>query len=92
VALAVSAAAQPEVVGPAGAGSWCREFQGGWLAVITIPFFLRMTFDMPPPHWNHAPAAVFVALGAVIGIVALLLYFATGGLSRYGPFGGFGRF
>jgi len=29
-------------------------------------------------HLNHAPAAVFVALGVVIGVVVVLLYLTTG--------------
>jgi len=32
----------------------------------------------PAMHFNSAPAWVFVLLGAVIGIIALLYYFAAG--------------
>ena len=33
---------------------------------------------LPSLHFNSAPAWVFVLLGAVIGVIALLYYFAAG--------------
>lgn len=39
---------------------------------------LVIFLGLPSLHFNSAPAWVFVLLGAVIGIIALLYYFASG--------------